>query len=608
MALRPETPPTGLGGAPQNSDIPTAEPGARLTRLLYRNYHLLLLFALLAAALTMRIYGQQWDNGTFSHPDERFIYMQMESIELPSPFEIDLLLSPESPLNPRSFNYGSLTYYLLRVVSVLLSDLGRLVGVEVLIDLTSFDGISTVGRSLSALFDVGTIVLVYLMGRRLYGRETGLLAAAFTTFAVIHIQLSHFYAADTLMTFFVTLTMLSCVLLVRSDSYRYAILTGAALGLALASKVSALPVLVPVGTALLLRATSSEDEGGETRFRRPTVGQINLCAVRVAIVGVVAGATFLIAQPYALLDAENFIGDIVRQSEMARGISDLPYTRQYADRTDYLYFLQNLTLFGLGLPLGLAAIGGWIYAVARLLRRPKVVETAALAGLAVLTIGAILAASEPLFLLAVAAWIALLIHLRGSPRRTEILLLSFLVPYFLITGGFHAKFLRYLLPINPLLMILAAEALWKLRGWAQRLTEENPEPSSDTATGALPPDEDADGSIAYGGASPRPRDDESTPAAPENSSEERVMRGGLMGRLATALIAFVLLTTALYAIAFVNMYSGDHPSIAASKWIYKNVPAGSTYATEHWEEGMPKYVTMDGRLSLVKPWATANSS
>ena len=597
MALRAETPPTDGGGASQYAELPASGPGTRLKRSLLRNTHFLLLLALLIAALAMRIYGQQWDNNTFSHPDERFIYMQMDRIDFPSPVDIDLLVSPESPLNPRSFNYGSLTYYLLRIVSVLLSELGRLVGVEELISLTSFDGISTVGRSLSAIFDVGTIVLVYLIGRRLYSRETGLLAAAFTTFAVIHIQLSHFYAADTLMTFFVTLTILSGVLLMRSDSHRYSVLAGVALSLALASKVSALPVLVPVGAALLLRVFSSEDQGGEIRFRRPTVGQINSAAARLAIIAAVAVATLLVVQPYTLLDAENFIRDVVQQSEMARGISDLPYTRQYADRTDYLYFLRNLTLFGLGLPLGLAAIGGWIYAIASLLRRPNVRETAALVGLAVLTIGGILATSEPLFLLAVAAWIALLIHLRGSPRRAEMLLLSFLLPYFLITGGFHAKFLRYLLPMTPLLMVLAAEALWKLRCWARRRTETDPCPGSTAPGGALSPGMGVETSIGNESMPSQPGVDE--PPLPASASGyswfEAAMRSGLIARLATALIALVLVTTVLYAIAFVNIYSGSHASITASEWIYENVPAGSTYATEHWEEGMPKYVTMDGR-------------
>ena len=593
MALRAETPPTDGGGASQYAEIPTSRLGTRLTLFLSRRFHLVILLILLIAALALRTYGQQWDNNTFSHPDERFIFMQMNRIDLPSPVDIGLLLSSESPLNPRSFNYGSLTYYLLRVASVLLSELGGLVGVEELISLTSFDGISSVGRSLATLFDLGTIVLVYVIGRRLYSRETGLLAAAFTTFAVIHIQLSHFYAADTLMTFFVTLTMLSCVLIMRGDSYRYPVLVGVALSLALASKVSALPVLVPVGVALLLRAFSSEDHGGETRFRRPAIEQFNRGFVRIAIVAAVSAATFVIVQPYALIDAQNFFGDVVQQSEMARGISDLPYTRQYADRTDYLYFLQNLALFGLGLPLGLVAIGGWIYGVARLLRRPNLPETVALVCLAILSIGAVLASSEPFVLLAIAAWVILLIHLRGSPRRAEILLLSFLLPYFLITGSFHAKFLRYLLPITPLLMVIAAEALWRLRSWAKNHLEISPL----SVAGAASTDLGTESAVGTGAILSESQVREPPPPATafRYSWLERAKRTGLLARLATAFIALVLLTTALHAIAFVNIYSEKHSSITASEWIYKNVPAGSTYATEHWEEGMPKDVTIDGR-------------
>ena len=53
------------------------------------------------------------------------------------------------------------------------------------------------GRALSTLADVGTVALVYALGRRLYGRGAGLLAAALVTFAVIHIQHSHYYRPET---------------------------------------------------------------------------------------------------------------------------------------------------------------------------------------------------------------------------------------------------------------------------------------------------------------------------------------------------------------------------------------------------------------------------
>ena len=41
------------------------------------------------------------------------------------------------------------------------------------------------------------------------------------------------------------------------------------------------------------------------------------------------------------------------------------YTRQYIDRTPYWYFIQNLALFGVGLPLGVAMVLGWLYVAVR---------------------------------------------------------------------------------------------------------------------------------------------------------------------------------------------------------------------------------------------------
>ena len=88
-----------------------------------------------------------------------------------------------------------LSYYLLKGIETLASPF------------TSLDlfGLRFVARAVSALADVMTVLIVYLLGTRLYGRRFGLLASSFTTVAVLHIQLSHFYAVDTLLTFLTVL-------------------------------------------------------------------------------------------------------------------------------------------------------------------------------------------------------------------------------------------------------------------------------------------------------------------------------------------------------------------------------------------------------------------
>src|SRR3989304_2653941 len=111
---------------------------------------------------------------------------------------------------------------------------------------------------------------------------------------------------------------------------------------------------------------------------------------------------------------------------MVSGVSDLPYTRQYAGTARWWYFVKDMGQWGFCWPLGLAAIAGTIVAVVRALLRPT---------------------------------------------RAELLLLVWVVPYFAITGGFHTKFLRYILPVTPMFALFAALALVLLYDWARRHQE-----------------------------------------------------------------------------------------------------------------------------------------
>lgn len=52
------------------------------------------------------------------------------------------------------------------------------------------------------------------------------------------------------------------------------------------------------------------------------------------------------------------------------------------------------------------------------------------------------------------------------------------------------------------------------------------------------------------------------------------------------LVTIIGLST-LYALAFVNIYSKDTTRVAASKWIYANVPEDSVIANEHWDDPIP---------------------
>lgn len=445
-----------------------------------------LLVAILIGALALRFYGLNWDQGYpyTPHPDERAILMKVASLSWPA--DLAQFLDAKSPLNPHWFPYGSFPLYLIKLAFAAFSYLGR--------SLAELD-MRLVGRAISALFDTGTVLLVYLLGARLYGRRQGLLAAAFLGFTVLDIQLSHFYTVDTLLTFFITLTILFTWDIAERCSYKSAALAGLSLGLALATKISVLPLLLTVFTAYVLfyaKRREGDTAGGKME---KAIGGLSLTLL-VAIV------TFVIAEPYAVLDNRAFISDTVEQSEMVRRVRDYPYTRQYENTAPYLYHVEQLAKWGMGLPLGVVGWGGFLF---------------------------------------------MLLSVFLRPRRADILLLSWFIPYFLITGGFGVKFMRYMLPLIPLLCLMAVRLLLVWHEGGRRSL------------------------LPYGSV------------------------------LAKAAIVIVLLFSALYSLAYMNIYANPHPAVQVSNWINAHVPKGAMIVREHWEEAIPRLdAYRHGELNLYE--------
>src|SRR5690349_23142411 len=83
---------------------------------------------LLLVALGLRLFGVDWDQGHLFHPDERYIIMTTEGIKLPFPVDLNLLLTPQSPLNPHGFAYGSFIFYQLRFLQWLIGTIAGVVG------------------------------------------------------------------------------------------------------------------------------------------------------------------------------------------------------------------------------------------------------------------------------------------------------------------------------------------------------------------------------------------------------------------------------------------------------------------------------------------------
>jgi 4-amino-4-deoxy-L-arabinose transferase-like glycosyltransferase len=358
---------------------------------------ILLLSLLIVVAAALRLVGLNWDGGVGAHPDERYVVGVAERLRWAdrlNPFDV-------AP----GFAYGHLPLYLLMLVGELARDVDLLLA----------------ARALAALFDLGTVVLTFALGWRVYaddadrsdrshlGDKVGLLAAAFVALMVLHVQQAHFYTVDALLAFFALGTLLFAVRLAERGRSLDAWLAGVWAGLALGTKFSAGLLVVPLGAALATYPTraisgrSWSGRGPNARLRRGLE-----C-------GVAALAAFALTNPFALSEFSTFWHNVGEQSSIVRGVLDVPYTRQFHGTWPYLYPIVQQLRWGMGWPLGLIACGGCVYAV----------------------------------------WQAV----RGPSRRAEWVLLTWMVPGCSFVGALYVKFPRYLLPLTPVLALYAARLL-----------------------------------------------------------------------------------------------------------------------------------------------------
>lgn len=404
-----------------------------------RKTEITLILILILAAL-FRLYGLDWDQGQHLHPDERMLIMVTEKIHLPKSFSE--FLTRESPLNPKFFPYGSFPIYLLRLVSNLTA------WITGLPELTQYGSMNLVGRVISALFDIGTVIIIFLLGKKIFSPKVGLLGASFYSFCTFPIQLSHFFAVDTFLSFFVLLTLYRLIVFYEKPSLKNSLLAGASLGFALATKVSATVLLIATGTAaimdlilvvgkrfrLLIRHKkifySSQNKIIILKEKLLTLLKFILRMSKyLGLSSVLTLITFLILEPYATIDFPTFLRQTKEQQAMTQNAYVFPYTLQYVGTIPYFYHLKNMILWGTGIPLGTVSVIAVIFLIVYLFKEfPKP---------------------------------------GNEDQEGKILiLLSFFIAYFLVIGSFAVKFMRYLLPLYPIFSLFAA---WFLEIVSQRI-------------------------------------------------------------------------------------------------------------------------------------------
>ncbi len=269
---------------------------------------------------------------------------------------------------------------------------------------------------------------------------------------------------------------------IRHPLFLFSLGFGVSLGLAVSSKLSAAPLAIILPGALVLRYLTAIPRPAVDNGQPLTINrQLSaipwlLVAVYLIIAAFVSILVFRIFQPYAFKGlgiSPTWLSNMQQLEGQSNGDADVPFALQWARRS-HLFSFTNLTVWGLGLPLGILAWLGFLWMAWRILK--------------------------------------------GELRH--LLLWGWTAIFFGWQSLAFNPTMRYQLPIYPLLCMLAAWIVFELAGlnvsWLKRFNL-------------------------------------------------RIILASLAG-------VIVLVLTLAWAYAFTRIYTRPVTRVAATYWIYQNVP------------------------------------
>lgn len=252
----------------------------------WESFAVLFLVLILLLGAYFRFTGLDWDETFHLHPDERFLTIvasQLESVSNP----LTYLRTSESPLNPYNTGQGFYVYgnfpmtatrYIAEAATAVCQTFVTPENPTPTLcpyTYTAYDGVHVLGRFLSGLVDLLAVFFTFLIGRRLYDWRVGLVGAFLQATAVMPIQQSHFFTMDN---WAAALTTMSLYAAVRAAGFArneskpelvegglhqerlrqaqppswqtiWYVLFGLGLGLAVASRINVAPLAAMIGVS-----------------------------------------------------------------------------------------------------------------------------------------------------------------------------------------------------------------------------------------------------------------------------------------------------------------------------------------------------------------------
>ena len=507
-------------------------------------------------AIFFRFNNLNWDNNFHLHPDERFLTMVGTAQKIPSNF-FDYFNQAKSTLNPANIGYQSFVYgtFPLTINKIL----------AYLVDMDSYNGLTILGRFLSALADLTVVYVVYKVSEMLQEKYKNVKfwAAFFYAISVLPIQLSHFYTVDSFLNLFMFGSFYHMLRVGHDRPLQNAILSTVFFGLALSCKVTAVFIL-PLNLFLLIKTSftllSSRAKSSLTRrsvaiplsIGRPilmglftmTLFSINAKFVLKSILFcilyfLISYISVRIANPYYFENSTFFNPELNKvfmsgiQSLKTLTVKDInsyyPPMVQWLSKNSMIHSLVNNSVFGLGITQTVIVIVGSLF----------------------LTIKGIKKILNKNF---------------HKDKNLPILLIMLLwtVSFFIYQSSQTTPTLRYFIIIYPFLAIFAAIGIVALINVIARSDQRerrgyNPEVKSrdNLATNKV--------NLILTGLFLRQQAD-------RNDKVTKIL----------SILIFLI-----WPLMFSSIYITKNSRVSASEWIYKNIPNDSLILSEYWDDALP---------------------
>ncbi len=237
------------------------------------------------------------------------IYTDENKVITPS---VRLAQGKQEPLlYPKGSYYPHLYHYILGVAFVP----AALFGAPYPSPDTSVDTYTLIARIVTALFGTATVYVVYRIGKELRNPKLGLIAALFFAFLPLHVKYSHYTHVDIPLTLATTLAVWAAIRLAQTGRLQWYILTGIFTGLSGATHYTGLTV----GIVLLLAHAA-------TIMQHKAFALREIFSRKILLGLLIIPLAFIVATPYTVIKWKEST-EIYKQLQLRGAGGDLGYTR-----------------------------------------------------------------------------------------------------------------------------------------------------------------------------------------------------------------------------------------------------------------------------------------